>query len=110
MSQLNKALWTNLTKLKLLNKDSGSVRFILDQSPFGDEDHETTTEQDFYVIIGRIFPNSEIFKQYAIQIEMRLTSNYPMEPPEVRFLTPVHHPNVDKNGKKTYLSIRKVYI
>jgi ubiquitin-protein ligase len=99
MSQLNKALWTNMTKLKLLNKDNASVRFILDKSPFDEEDNESTTEQNVYVIIGRIFPNSEIFKEYSIQIEMKLTSNYPIEPPEVRLITPIYHPNVDKNGK-----------
>lgn len=99
MSQLNKALWTNMTKLKLLNKDNASVRFILDKSPFDEEDNESTTEQNVYVIIGRIFPNSEIFKEYTIQIEMKLTSNYPIEPPEMRIITPIYHPNVDKNGK-----------
>ena len=108
MSQLNKALWTNLTRLKLLNKGNGSVRFLLDQSPFDDEDHQSTTAKDIYVIVGRIFPNSEIFKDYAIQIEMKLTSSYPMEPPEVRFLTPVYHPNVDSNGKAIDPSIRRL--
>jgi hypothetical protein len=33
-SKLNKALWTNITKLKLLNKEDGSIRFLLDKSPF----------------------------------------------------------------------------
>jgi ubiquitin-protein ligase len=99
MNKLNKALWTNITKLKLLNKDNAPVRFLLDKSPFDDEDNESTTDQNVYVIIGRIFPNSEIFKECSIQIEMKLTSNYPTEPPEVRLITPIYHPNVDKNGK-----------
>jgi ubiquitin-protein ligase len=99
-SKLNKALWTNITKLKLLNKQDVSVRFVLDKSPFDENDNdEIVTEQGVYVIIGRIFPKSDIFKESTIQIEMKLTSSYPFEPPEVRLLTPIYHPNVDKDGK-----------
>jgi ubiquitin-protein ligase len=98
-SKLNKALWTNITKLKLLNKEDGSIRFLLDKSPFDENDNEKSTQKNIYVIIGRILPNSDIFKEKAIQIEMKLTQNYPLEPPEVRLLTPIYHPNVDKDGK-----------
>jgi len=106
-SKLNKALWTNITKLKLLSKENSSVKFLLDRSPFDEHDIETSTQQNVYVIIGRILPNSDIFKQSAIQIEMKLTSNYPLEPPEVRLLTPIYHPNVDKDGKKMDYSYEK---
>ncbi|CAF3367665.1 unnamed protein product, partial [Rotaria sp. Silwood2] len=50
-------------------------------------------------IIGRIFPESETFMEGAFQIEMKITPNFPFDPPEVRFLTPIYHPNVDKDGK-----------
>lgn len=99
MSPLNKALWTNLTKLKLLSKEDTSVRFLLDRSPFDDEQEERPTEQKVHVIIGRIFPKSDLYKDYAIQIEMKLTSTYPTDPPEVRLLTQIYHPNIDKDGK-----------
>lgn len=95
-TKLNKALWTNLTRLKLLSTTDSSSRFILDRSPFDDDDEEP---RNLYTIIGRIFPQSEIYKDYSIQIEMKLTANYPMEPPEVRFLTRIYHPNVDTDGK-----------
>jgi hypothetical protein len=99
-SRLNKSLWTNLTKLKLLTKPDAPVRFILERSPFDDEDEENDApERDQLVVIGRIFPNSEIYKESAFRIEMKLTSKYPVEPPVVRFLTPVYHPNIASDGK-----------
>ena len=102
-NKLNKALWTNVTKLKLLNKEDATVKFLFDKSPFSeDDDEETATKQTEYVIIGRILPESDIFKESAFQIEMKLTANYPIEPPEVRFLTPIYHPNIDKDGKNLY--------
>lgn len=98
-NKLNKALWTNMTKLKLLSKEDEPVRFVLDQSPFGDDDDESASVRDVYVIIGRIFPKSELFKDHALQIEMKLTDKYPIDPPEVRILTRIYHPNVDTDGE-----------
>jgi ubiquitin-conjugating enzyme E2 T len=97
-SKLNKALWTNITKLKLLDKNDETVKFLLDKSPFGDNEEEPSVKQNEYVITGRILPNSEIFKESAFLIEMKLTSSYPLEPPEIKFLTPIYHPNIGKDG------------
>ncbi|CAF1174727.1 unnamed protein product [Adineta steineri] len=97
--KLNKALWTEITRLKLLHKEDAPVRFLLDQTPFNESEDEPSIGQAEYVIVGRILPNSDIFKESAFQIEIKLTSSYPLEPPEVRFLTPIYHPNVTKDGK-----------
>ena len=99
-SRLNKALWTNITRLKLLTKKDAPVRFVLEQSPFKDEEEDDRTpEQDEYVIVGRIFPESDIFKHGSYRIEIKLTAKYPQEAPEIRFLTPVYHPNIAEDGK-----------
>lgn len=99
-SRLNKALWTNINRLKLLAESGDSVKFILEKSPFDDiEEEKGATERNEYVIIGRILPESEIYKESAFRIELRLTLNYPQDPPVVRFLTPVYHPNIEKDGK-----------
>ncbi|UJR31840.1 hypothetical protein I4U23_019317 [Adineta vaga] len=100
--RLNKALWTNMTRLKLLTKPDAHVKFILEKSPFDDDDNDDDNqafiEKDEYLIIGRIYPNSNIYKEGSYRIELKLTSKYPIEPPEVRFLTRIYHPNVDQNG------------
>jgi ubiquitin-protein ligase len=99
-SRLNKALWNNITRLKLLTKSDAPVKFILDHSPFDNEDEEKSAiDRDEYVVIGRIFPTSEIYREGTFQIEIKLTSRYPAESPEVRFLTPVYHPNIENDGK-----------
>jgi len=103
-SKLNKQLWTEITRLKLLTKIDAPVRYLLIKSPFDeiedeDETNATVTSKEI-IIIGRIFPNSEIFRAGSYEIEMRPTPNFPRDPPEVRFLTPIYHPNVDKDGKR----------
>ncbi|CAF0877199.1 unnamed protein product [Adineta ricciae] len=99
-SRLNKALWTNLTRLKLLTKPDAAIKFVLEKSPFNEDDDEEPLplERDEYCIVGRIYPNSDIYKEGAYRIQLKLTSKYPSEPPEVRFLTPIYHPNVHPNG------------
>ena len=103
--KLNKTLYTDITKLKLLNRDTAEVKFQLIESPFtGDEDDEEMGEKktEEYVIIGRIFPNSEIYRERSYKIEIKLTKAYPGDPPEIRFLTPIYHPNVEENGKSKH--------
>jgi ubiquitin-protein ligase len=105
-SKLNKALYTDITNLKLCSKNGAPVRFLLDKSPFDDDDDDdrptASASPNEYLIIGRILPESDIYKEAAYQIEMKLTQNFPIDPPEVRFLTPVYHPNVAKDGNVKY--------
>jgi ubiquitin-protein ligase len=97
-SRRNEWIKNQIDELKSLDsKNGGLVIFNLDSTTFNEE--EMNTEPKEYVISGRIFPNSEIYNQGAYQIEIKLPSAYPLNPPKVRFLTAIHHPNVDKNGK-----------
>jgi ubiquitin-protein ligase len=101
-SKLNKRLYTDITRLKLLDRDNAEVRFRLTESPFPDDDDDAQAavqKQNEYIVIGQIFPKSNIFNERSYLIEMKLTNTFPIDPPEVRFLTPIYHPNVDKDGK-----------
>jgi ubiquitin-protein ligase len=92
-SRLNKTLWTNIERLKAYAKGDQDAKFILEKNPFDDNE-----ERDEYIITGRVIPEAGIYKESGFRIEMKLKSNYPTEPPEVRFLTPVYHPNIEING------------
>jgi ubiquitin-protein ligase len=103
-SGANKRLITEITKLKALstNADSSSVKFLLDKSPIdvpsgGSQTGANNSAQN--IILGRILPTSNIYNQAAFQIEIKLPAEFPFKPPEVRFVTPIYHPNVDEQGK-----------
>ena len=87
----NKRILNEVSKLQALGASGASTRFILDKSPVDDPSSS--------VIIGRILPNSQVYNQAAFQIEMKLPAEYPFKAPELRFLTPIYHPNVDEDGK-----------
>lgn len=99
--RLNKKLYTDITRLKLLDIDSAPTRFRIEKSPFtGEEDEDVVANQERtdYVVTGQIFPTSEIYNQRSYKIELKLTRNFPIDPPEVRFLTPIYHPNIATDG------------
>ncbi|XP_046661170.1 ubiquitin-conjugating enzyme E2 T-like [Homalodisca vitripennis] len=39
------------------------------------------------------------FEKGVFQLEVIVTERYPFEPPRVRFVTPIYHPNVDAAGR-----------
>jgi len=103
-SGANKRLLTEISKLKALstNTDPSSVKFLLDKSPVDDQSggsRASPSNSAQHIILGRILPTSNIYNQAAFQIEIKLPAEFPFKPPEVRFVTPIYHPNVDEAGK-----------
>ncbi|CAF3652157.1 unnamed protein product [Rotaria socialis] len=92
--------WKELTRLRLLGPNGQSPGiFIVDESPFKEEDDEEATASCGYdFIAGRILPTADIYKEGAYRLEMKFSSDYPFKPPEVHFTTPIYHLNVDKDG------------
>lgn len=44
-------------------------------------------------------PKETCFGEGVFKLEAFLPADYPMEPPKVRFLTQIYHPNIDKLGR-----------
>jgi len=51
----------------------------------------------FDITIGG--PKGSCFEGGVFKLEMFLTTDYPMSPPKVHFLTQIYHPNIDRVGR-----------
>ncbi|CAF0895866.1 unnamed protein product [Rotaria sordida] len=100
-SPLNKKLWTELSKVKLLNEDSNlkQGKFFYENSSFEYPQDELPENYAQNVIVGRLWLTSNIYKNHALKIEIHLPPGYPMKPPEVVLVTPIYHPNVDEKNR-----------
>jgi ubiquitin-protein ligase len=90
-------IYNLVTRLKLIGPTSNApIKFIVDTTPFDDENEDLPSGD--VIITGRLLPSSAIYKDGAIQIEIRLGSDFPGKPPKVCLKTQVYHPNVSKEG------------
>lgn len=44
-------------------------------------------------------PEQSAYENGVFRLELFLPDEYPMEPPKVRFLTKIYHPNIDRLGR-----------
>mmetsp|Transcript_15051 Transcript_15051/g.44607 ORF Transcript_15051/g.44607 Transcript_15051/m.44607 type:complete len:151 (-) Transcript_15051:140-592(-) len=52
-----------------------------------------------YFHIEMVGPDGTPYHGGKYKLELFLPEGYPMEPPKVRFLTKIYHPNIDKLGR-----------
>lgn len=52
-----------------------------------------------YFHIDMLGPDGTPYDKGTYKLELFLPEGYPMEPPKVRFLTKIYHPNIDKLGR-----------
>lgn len=58
-----------------------------------------TPENYRYFKITVAGPPGTSYEGGTYHLELFLPEQYPMEPPKVRFLTKIYHPNIDKLGR-----------
>ncbi|CAF1462270.1 unnamed protein product [Adineta ricciae] len=113
-SRLNKELYFQITKLKLCQDAKSDVKFVLESSPFDNDDDDdddnekiTGASSNCPTIIGRIFPNSSVYREGSFRIEITLPTMYPSDPPEIRFLTPIYHISVADDGRLSSETVKR---
>jgi ubiquitin-protein ligase len=73
-------------------------RYETSQASPGPSAASSNLAQDI-IIEGRILPKLEPYCQRSFCIRFILSHEYPFEPPELRFLDRMYHPNIDIKGK-----------
>jgi len=56
-----------------------------------------TNNREFFIIM--LGPNDTAYENGKFKLEMFLPENYPINPPKIRFLTKIYHPNIDRIGR-----------
>lgn len=58
-----------------------------------------TKENYRYFKIDLSGPEGTPYENGEYKLELFLPADYPMQPPKIRFLTKIYHPNIDKLGR-----------
>lgn len=60
---------------------------------------------DHYEIVSDILlseiqgPQDTPYENGIFKLEINIPKRYPIEPPSIRFVTPIYHPNIDNGGR-----------
>ncbi|CAF4681431.1 unnamed protein product, partial [Rotaria sp. Silwood2] len=94
-AQGNRRIIIELARLRDLESYDPPDKFIVDEPTLGEPPLDINGS---IIIRGRILPISHPFNQAAFQTELKILPEYPFRAPQVRFITPIYHPNVGEDG------------
>ncbi|XP_045762896.1 ubiquitin-conjugating enzyme E2 T-like [Maniola jurtina] len=49
--------------------------------------------------VSMLGPQGSPYEKGRFELTINIPDRYPFEPPQVKFLTPIYHPNIDKGGR-----------
>ncbi|XP_057321255.1 ubiquitin-conjugating enzyme E2 T-like [Microplitis mediator] len=52
-----------------------------------------------HLIVTILGPSGSPYEGGLFKLEVEVDDSYPFEPPRIKFLTPVYHPNIDNGGR-----------
>jgi hypothetical protein len=73
------------------------IKFIVDTTFLDNQGQASPTGER--IITGRLLPNSNMYSQGSIRVDIILGPSFPFQPPKVILRTEIYHPNVDEKGK-----------
>jgi ubiquitin-protein ligase len=85
----------DLTKIGLTS--DAKIKFIIDKTPLDNQNQASSSGEG--IIVGRLLPNSDIYKQGSIEVHIILGPSFPLQPPNICLKTKVYHPNVNEKGR-----------
>ncbi|CAK1590737.1 unnamed protein product [Parnassius mnemosyne] len=58
-------------------------------------------KEDVYdvLVVNMLGPKGSPYEKGSFELTVTIPKRYPFEPPFVQFVTPVYHPNIDKEGR-----------
>jgi len=71
----------------------------LNKEPVAGISIDVNDENMRYIKVALEGPSGSPYEGGIFYLEMYLGDNYPMQPPKVRYLTKIYHPNIDKIGR-----------
>eukprot|EP00959_Pyramimonas_sp_CCMP1952_P097433 2036795-Pyramimonas_sp.AAC.1 len=72
-----------------------------------DDFSPTTEDTDDPALIGSTGPSSTPYENGIFKVDIEIPSSYPFEPPKMRFITKVWHPNVSSQNGAICLDVLK---
>lgn len=89
--------------LSVLKREGYGKKCFVDKTPFdGDEDEAINCVQEnqinYVEIHLRLLPQSVPFNEGAFKAILSIPHDFPLRPPKIRVITPIHHPNIGPEG------------
>lgn len=97
-----------LTDLRSIGPNTAASAKFVYEGPDAEsrEVVEATTQGKWLVVFGSLLPKPTWYGTRPVKVTITFDTQYPIEPPTIRLITPLFHPNVDDDGNQKLLPTR----